>query len=117
MKIIHVIENSGLTELHMQLAIAYQVPRNLSQVGRALDQELGKVYHQGRHIIPYTQNLEDWGYIQRVNPGACKSAGYIFQTTALGKQIIAKYYLWLEQSQQEYYQSLDALSKRTKYGF
>ena len=62
--------NYTLTHKHMLLMLAYKSERNKSQAQKAIDYHVGEVLNMGRHVLPYTQNLIDWGLIERTNPEA-----------------------------------------------
>lgn len=65
-----------LTHKHVLLLTAYKSERNKTQAQKAIDYNLGIDMNMGRHVLPKTQELIDWGLIQRTNPQAPASKGH-----------------------------------------
>ena len=79
-------------ELHVYLLLAFCNHLNLSEAQNLLDDQLYKRYHLGRKIIPYTQELLDWGFLERTNPGAPRVSGYMHLTTPKGREAIDQWF-------------------------
>lgn len=77
---------------HVLLLIAYKSERNKAQVQRAIEYKMNEPINMGRHILPYTQELIDWGLIERTNPQASSSSGHNSLITALGLSALDGYF-------------------------
>ena len=98
---------SSLSYKHTLLLIAYKSERNHSQAQKAIEYELNEKMSMGRHILPYTRNLVEWGLVERTNPEAPRVCGYRHKTTNKGIEEI-----------EAYLEKLDSISKpKPKFGF
>lgn len=46
----------------------------------------------GRHVLPMTQELLDWGLVRRTNPDEPNSKGHKILITNQGRAAISKYF-------------------------
>ncbi|MEL7523439.1 MAG: hypothetical protein AAGJ80_17780, partial [Cyanobacteria bacterium J06553_1] len=86
-----------LTYRHYYLLQAYSCERSKTQVQKAVEYSIDERLNMGRHILPITQELIDWGLIARTNPDAPSSLGHKSLITQLGKQVLNCYMKKFEQ--------------------
>lgn len=77
---------------HVLLLLAYRSERNKTQAQRAIDYNMGETLNMGRHVLPYTQELIDWGLIERTNPDDPSSLGHKSVITTLGQDELESYF-------------------------
>lgn len=86
------IGRNQITYKHVLLLIAYKSERNKTQAQKAIDYNMGETLNMGRHVLPYTQELLDWGLIDRTNPEAASSSGHKSVITAHGLDELDSYF-------------------------
>lgn len=102
-----------LTEKHILLLCAYKQERNKSQAQEAIDYCTGRVLSFGRDILPFTQQLIDWGCIERTNPNASFKKGHKHIITPKGEEALKQYL-------ERYSKMLESISKwkpQSRFGF
>lgn len=70
---------------------SYKVERNKSQAQRAISYEFNENLSMGRHILPYTQQLIDMGFIARTNPDEPRVRGHKHLITDQGQLALDRY--------------------------
>ena len=76
---------------HIYLLLAYSQKRNKSQAQKAIYDSLEIDLSLGRKVIPLTQELVEWGLIERINPNSSNSSGHVHETNFKGRVEIEKY--------------------------
>ena len=84
------------TEKHFMLLLAYRVERNKSQAQKAIYYCTNKQLSFGRHIVPFTQELIDLGYIKRTNPNSSHKQGHNHIITLEGEKAINEYSMQID---------------------
>jgi hypothetical protein len=77
---------------HVLLLLAYKSERNKTQAQKAIDYNMGETLNMGRHVLPYTQELIEWGLIERTNPEDPSSLGHKSVITAYGLDELNGYF-------------------------
>jgi len=77
---------------HIHLLLAYMRERSKSQAQKAIGYRLGKEPHMGRHILPLTQELIDYGFIERTNPDSPSVKGHKHVITSRGREVVKEYF-------------------------
>jgi len=80
-----------LTYKHFLLLSAYQTERSKAQAERAISYEMNEKMSMGRHVLPYTQHLIDWGFIVRTNPDEPRVRGHKHLITETGLQALDRF--------------------------
>lgn len=81
-------ELKQITENHLLLLLTFYHERSYSDAKTAIEARDVKNMPLGRTILPCTQELVDWGFVERTNPGASRRAGHRHITTAKGKEVV-----------------------------
>lgn len=82
---------SLLTYKHFLLLSAYQAERSKAQAHRAINYEMNENLSMGRHVLPYTQQLIDWGFIVRTNPNEPRVRGHKHLITNEGRHALDRF--------------------------
>lgn len=85
-----VIKSYIITDKHFHFLLAFAVERNVSQGLKAISYRLGKDYNPGR-IYPCIKELNEWGLIERTNPGAPRVSGHKYKISLQGCAVIEEY--------------------------
>ncbi len=80
-----------ITENHYLLMQSYRTPRSYTASQKAINYYLGKHINLPRKIPSLTQELVDWGLVERTNPGSSCREGYKHKITLKGKEVIQEY--------------------------
>ena len=76
---------------HILLLLAYKSERSKAQAYRAITHEDERI-DMGRHVLPFTQELVDWGLVRRTNPGAPSVKGHRHLITSKGMSALENYF-------------------------
>lgn len=88
--------SDNITEKHVLLLQAYKHERNKRQAQEAIAHYSGRELNFGRHVYPLTQDLIDWGFVKRTNPGSSNAKGHKHIITSTGKEALSNYFKMLD---------------------
>lgn len=88
-----IFDSKLITENHLLLLLTFHQERSYSEAKVAIENREVKNMPLGRTVLPCTQELVDWGFVRRTNPGASRRAGHKHITTDEGKEVVQ---VWFE---------------------